>query len=246
MTRAATTIEVDRFWSSWLGCRPEDLARPGVRVVSCSESGSRQIVLFRRDPTCIVSVADPAGGELICEVENLVRGRSVAAIFTHEFWRERLGGRLRHSIGPAYTGCADESNFQPCDLHDARLLASRDLDGLRRLADACSETDWEHGDIRFDRPPVFACIEKDGVVAAASYEVWGARTAHIGVVTHPARRGRGFGKSVVAAAGRCALAKGLILQYRTLAANAPSVAIARSLGFQRHADTLSIRLGTDP
>ena len=38
------------------------------------------------------------------------------------------------------------------------------------------------------------------------------------------------------------LAMGGVLQYRTLEANLPSLAIARALGFQRFALTLAVRL----
>ena len=69
----------------------------------------------------------------------------------------------------------------------------------------------------------------------------GGRVAHIGVITHPGHRGKGHGKAVVAEVSRDALANGLTLQYRTLAANAPSVAIARALGFQHYADTIAVR-----
>ncbi|HUU59364.1 MAG TPA: GNAT family N-acetyltransferase [Phycisphaerae bacterium] len=111
------------------------------------------------------------------------------------------------------------------------------------MTNACGETEWEHSGIQFGRPPICGRFEGDTLVAAASYEVWGQRIAHIGVVTHPQHRGKGFGKSVVAAISKCALATRLILQYRTLADNAPSMAIARSFGFQPYARTISVGVG---
>jgi hypothetical protein len=50
---------------------------------------------------------------------------------------------------------------------------------------------------------------------------------------------RVFGSAVEQVIG---LAAGGVMQYRTLQANLPSVAIARSLGFQRFALTLAVRL----
>jgi hypothetical protein len=40
------------------------------------------------------------------------------------------------------------------------------------------------------------------------------------------------------------LAGGRVVQYRTLQANLPSVAVASKLGFQRFAQTLAVRLTT--
>jgi len=40
------------------------------------------------------------------------------------------------------------------------------------------------------------------------------------------------------------LAEGRVVQYRTLQANLPSVAIARKLGFRRFAHTLAVRLAS--
>ena len=243
MTKPQTLAEVDTFWASWLGCRLEEIASGAVRVAPCSETCHQQIFLFRRGLTCIVSVADPSGGRLIGEVKSIVKDRPVGEVFDDGFWKEQLGGRVQRIVGPAHIGYADESDFQSAASAEARVLDDNDEGELRRLATACEEPEWEHSGIEFARRPVFGCFEGDTLVAAASYEVWGARIAHVGVVTHPAHRGKGFGKSVVAGICRHALGEGLILQYRTLAANAPSVAIARSLGFQEYAETYAIRTG---
>jgi len=243
MTKPQTLVEVDTFWASWLGCPVEGLSGAGVRVVRCSETCRQQVFLFRRGLMCIVSVADLSGGRLVGQVASIVKDRPVGEVFDDGFWREQLGGRVQRLVGPAYIGYADESDFRSAASAESRILADGDEQGLRRLAAACEEREWEHSGIEFDRRPVFGCFERDTLVAAASYEVWGARIAHVGVVTHPAHHGKGFSKSVVAGICRHALGEGLILQYRTLVANAPSVAIARSLGFREYAETYAIRIG---
>ena len=82
-----------------------------------------------------------------------------------------------------------------------------------------------------------------GVLAAiAGYEVWGDAIAHISVVTHPAHRGRGLGAAAVSRIAAEALERGLLAQYRTLEANASSLAIADRLGFQPYARSLAVRL----
>jgi RimJ/RimL family protein N-acetyltransferase len=118
----------------------------------------------------------------------------------------------------------------------------QDLPELQRLAAACDRTAWEHSGIDPARPPVFGCFAGDRLAAAGMLERWGDRLLHVGIVTHPDYRGRGYGKAVVSAMTAHGLATGGVLQYRTLQANLPSVGIAQALGFQRFARTLAVRL----
>ena len=89
---------------------------------------------------------------------------------------------------------------------------------------------------------MFGCFAGDRLAAAGMLERWGDRLLHVGIVTHPGHRGRGYGKAVVSAMSAHGLAAGGVMQYRTLQANLPSVGIARALGFQRFALTLAVRL----
>jgi RimJ/RimL family protein N-acetyltransferase len=65
---------------------------------------------------------------------------------------------------------------------------------------------------------------------------------HIGIITHPAYRRQGHGRAVVSAISAYGLGVGLVPRYQALAANIPSVAIARALGFTHYATTLAVRL----
>ncbi len=80
------------------------------------------------------------------------------------------------------------------------------------------------------------------IVAAAGYERWGSHLAHIGVVTHPACRGRGYGRLVVREAARHALSQQLVPQYRTLIANAAAMRIGESLQFIKYGESIAARL----
>jgi predicted GNAT family acetyltransferase len=124
-----------------------------------------------------------------------------------------------------------------------RALTPEDEAALRSLADACEVEAWERAGIAFDEPNVLGCFVDARLVAAARYRpAWG-QTAHIGVVTHPAYRGRGYGRAVVSAATAQGLEAGFIVLYQTLVANAPSVALATGLGYQSYATHLAVRLG---
>jgi len=80
-----------------------------------------------------------------------------------------------------------------------RLLAGQDLAELERLAAACGATAWGHSGIDPARPPVFGCFAGEVLAAAGTLDRWGDRLLHLGIVTHPGYRGRGYGKAVVSA-----------------------------------------------
>jgi RimJ/RimL family protein N-acetyltransferase len=121
-------------------------------------------------------------------------------------------------------------------------LTDQDLPALRQLAAAAGPTAWAHSGIDPARPPVFGCYAGRTLAAAGMLEPWGARLRHVGILTHPAYRGRGDGKAVVSAMTAHGLAAGVVVQYRTLAGNVASVAIAHALGFRRFGQTLAVRL----
>ena len=82
------------------------------------------------------------------------------------------------------------------------------------------------------------------VAAARCRPGWG-ETAHVGVVTHPDHRGRGYGRAVVSATTAQALADGFIVLYQTALVNRPSVALATGLGYREYATHLAVRLAAE-
>jgi RimJ/RimL family protein N-acetyltransferase len=146
-------------------------------------------------------------------------------------------------IGPAYLGYADAQQFRPLIRHPTRLLTPSDSAALAAFATTVGTVAWEHSGLGEGSQPIAGFWQEERLVTAAGYTVWGATLAHIGVTTDPAVRGSGYGTSVVSAIGEHALENQYVLQYRTLHANRPSLAIAAALGFQAYATTLVIRLG---
>lgn len=82
----------------------------------------------------------------------------------------------------------------------------------------------------------------DSLCAVASYELWLPSIAHISVATHPDHRRRGFAQAAIQALATAAFARGLILQWRAVAWNTHSLALAQSLGFAYYGATLYVRL----
>ena len=77
-------------------------------------------------------------------------------------------------------------------------------------------------------------------LAAAGYRVWPASTAHVGVLTATAERGRGLARAVASAAVAHSLDSGLMPQWR--ARPEASRRVARALGFLELGSQLSLRL----
>jgi GNAT superfamily N-acetyltransferase len=161
-------------------------------------------------------------------------------LLTPAWWQRAIATTPHQAIGPAYLGYADAQQFRPVIRHPARLLTPADSAALAVFANAVEPVAWEHSGLDEGLQPIAACWEGDRIVAAAGYRVWGATLAHIGVTTHPAVRGSGYGKSVVSVISQHALERGCVLQYRTLQSNSSSLAIAGALGFQAYATTLYI------
>jgi GNAT superfamily N-acetyltransferase len=166
------------------------------------------------------------------------------AVFDPAVLRQVFEAAVDRVVGPAWLGYADHSDFRLSPPLGTRRLGGHDLPALRELAAACGPTAWAHSGIDPARPPVYGCYAGRTLAAAGMLEPWGERLLHVGIVTHPANRGRGYGTATVSAMTADGLAEGRVVQYRTLQANLPSVAIASKLGFQRFAHTLAVRLAS--
>src|SRR5918993_3135915 len=236
MPGPAGLAAVEAFWARRLGCTRADLRRPGLSLVE--GPGPSAFALLRAG---ILVVAVPPGRR--SAVAARLRGLTVAEAFAPSRLRVALGAGPSSVIGPAYQGFADAADYRPASTEGVRLLGEADRPALDALRLAAGPIAWEHSAVDPDRPPVFGRFAGGALVAAATLEDARAPVSSVGVLTHPGHRGRGHGRAVAAAATRAALDAGSVAHYQTLDANAPSVAIARALGFGRDATTLAVRPG---
>jgi len=235
MTPSSRT-RVDRFWAAHLGCAPNDLRR-STTIVVAGPSGYHGVHALRHADACILSVP-PAWLQRAARAAN---GRPAGQVFDAGFLRELFGEAVDRKIGPAFLGYADASCFRPADPRGSRLLLPQDEPALPRLAAACDPVEWDHSGIEWGAHPVYGCFDGEELAAAGTLEPWGADLLHVGILTHPARRGQGYGRAVVSAMTASGLEQERVVQYRTLRANAPSVAVAHALGFQEYGATLAVR-----
>jgi GNAT superfamily N-acetyltransferase len=237
---------VNIFWAAETGCRPEDFDTEALAVTERpSNDGSEYAQFFRRKRrlqiTCSASTVDI--------VRNATYGQAQDAIFDVAFVERALTGHIDRVLGPTYLGYLDALDSDRDDTNvrllsrddrDARLLSREDRDALSDLLGSVTAQDWEYSGLEPDQPIAGYFIGEE-LVSAAGYEVWGGEIAHICVLTRGDARGPGYGRACVRGITAHALKHGLIAQYQTLYENAPSLAIARSVGFEDYAARIYVR-----
>ena len=221
------------YWASHLGCSTEALFAQPLLIVSHGTDLADYdgiFALFRGGSAAVSFPPD-------C-VESL-RHLLPSPPLTPTSFADAFGGSSFTVIGPAYIGYAEVAGSVT---HPVRSLTGRDVSAAGALRAACPESEWEHGGSVVGEHPSSGVFVGSELVTLAGYEVWGGSIAHISVVTHPAFRGRGFGRSTVAHLAHVALVAGLVPQYRTLETNRASIRIAESLGFTHYATSVAVRL----
>jgi RimJ/RimL family protein N-acetyltransferase len=144
-------------------------------------------------------------------------------------------------LGPAALFYASPDAFRsvsPGALSVQQL--SGDHSDLRSLEEAAGEDAAEEAALREITSPAFVVHADGAVVAAAGYQSWPGRAAHLSVLTDPAWRGRGLAQVTASAAVAHALVAGLLPQWR--ARPFASRRVAAALGFQELGTQLSIKL----
>jgi GNAT superfamily N-acetyltransferase len=221
------------YWAAHLGCSTEALFAQPLHIVTHGTDLADYDGIFAlfRDGTATVSFPPDRAQAL----RRLLPSQPLTPVrFAVAF-----SGSSFTVIGPAYVGYAEV--IRPPS-HPVRSLTERDASKAVALRAACSRTEWEHGGSDVNAQPLSGVFVGTELVALAGYEVWGGVIAHISVITHPAFRSQGFGRSAVAHLADIALAGGLVPQYRTLESNLPSIRVAESLGFVHYASSVAVRL----
>jgi RimJ/RimL family protein N-acetyltransferase len=237
-----TQTALNQYWAAFFGLSPDGLAQPGVQVVPHAELEHYQgIFSFRRDATAIISTPP----DTFRHWHATLAGMPIERIGDAAAMARRCGIPLSRVIGPAPLAYADAATLRPLPTAGTRLLTSADEAAHAALEAACDPTEWAHGGSAFDVLPLVGRFVAGELVALAGYERWGVQIAHIGVITHPAQRRRGYGAEAVSLLAETVIARGMIAQYRTLRANSAARQLGASLGFMPYAETLALRLNAE-
>jgi GNAT superfamily N-acetyltransferase len=242
-TVSPKTIEIaDEYWAADLGCAREDLRPPEPRIQAHAGglTGYQGVFALTLGPAPIVSVPPELTGVVAPRAGEFV----AATVADPDALRSLLGpAAVAQIIGPAYLTYADASSLSNLDPGNARELTALDRGAFDGLKQACPAEDWDPKGFGLDGQHTFGAFRDDGaLLAVANFEIWGCRIAHLSVIAHPQARSQGHGRRAVAAAARCALADDLILQYRALKENLPSLRIAERLGFEMYGWSMAARL----
>jgi RimJ/RimL family protein N-acetyltransferase len=218
----------EEFWAERLGCAESRFAAPGLTLVA--HPAEAVFVLATR--SAVVVAAPDALHERLRAVADpralIVPARLRTLLPEHALLIGPACVAYRHDpVSPA---------SGPVEIHSA---GEERLGALRA---AVAPEEWRHANLEASEPPLFACEVDGAIAAAAGFQRLLDRVAHIGVLAHPAHRRRGLARRAVQSATALAQAHGLLAQYQTLDSNAPALAIAARLGFERFATTLAARL----
>ena len=228
--------ELDRFWAYELGITT-GLANT-ARIAFVAQSLYPGVQLFRNTEKVIIACP-------LMKLESLRRaaaGISAEELFSVAWLQRTLGDEAEKILGPADLNYADETNFRLPNRDDTRPLSQADSEAYRKLAAVLDPKEVEDSGFSPSAFPAFGAFSEGFLCSAASYKAWEPSIAHITIATHPNYRRRGFAKAAVGALARAAFDHGLILQWRALASNTASLALARELGFEYYGSTIFVRL----
>ncbi|WP_369143042.1 GNAT family N-acetyltransferase [Streptomyces sp. R44] len=147
---------------------------------------------------------------------------------------------VARTLGPATLAYASPEGFRPVTGPSPVERLPAGHPALRALEAAAGQEDSAEASLDEITSPAFVVREGGRVVAAAGYEGWPRRTAHISVLTAPQARGRGLARTAASAAVAHALAAGLLPQWR--ARPPASRRVAAALGFEELGAQLSLEL----
>jgi len=234
-------IRDDKFWADFLGVDP-DWGTTSVSVQAhVGLRGYRGLWCFRRNQRTVVSAPAP----WVPRITEVVVGRAHDDdLVLPTFWARALPHDFERGIGPVFQGCLDPARFKHKPDSSVRPVDDSDCIAVERFRIAC-DPDWNDGGL--DRAGLWkhAYFEDGLITAMGGYRGWSDDAGDPCVLTRSDARGRGRGAAVTAAVVAEALANGKLLLYQTLESNHPAVRIARSLGYDRYANHLAVRLSRE-
>lgn len=236
---------VDAEWLARFGLSPTALDRGEVHVVA-AEVGTNEAFSFQLDASCIVVVA----ADQLDAARSAMSGLDAASAFTPQALRKLVGPDAQVD-GPSWHSYVSERQFrgdrdpavEPVDGAHPELLAFLNDNDIEDWAESGFPLHPGSADRDTTR---FWVLRQDGcVVAAGNMTDWRRQPADVGVLTHPSLRGQGLATRVAASMVAEMLPIVEIARYRALASNLPSLAVARSLGFEFHGRNYRARRPTD-
>jgi GNAT superfamily N-acetyltransferase len=155
---------------------------------------------------------------------------------------DAFGPDFELAIGPAFQGAFREDALVPHAASDVRELVPTDRDAVERFQSECGASDWASSGLGQADRWRHAYFDGDKITAMAGYRARGEEVGDPCILTHPTFRGCGRGAAVARAVVAVARSNGKLVLYQTLESNEASVRLALSLGYERYANHVAIRL----
>jgi len=233
----------DVFWAEFLGVKPEDWSTPGIVYRShVGLSGFRGFWCFRRGERVVVSA--PSGW--VERMRLMFAGWDQARIMDPTSLAGAFGADFERSIGPAFQGCLEPAQFIHAEgAPHVRGLGPSDVAAVDLFRVACGASAWDASGLAEADLWRHAHFQDGKVTAVAGYRRRRGRAGDPCVLTHPEFRGQGQGAAVTRAVVSEALSNGELVLYQTLESNHAAVRLALSLGFERYANHVAVRLKRD-
>ena len=218
------------------------LQRPGVVVTPHAELGGyRGVWFFVRGDSAVVS----APPEWVARLEEKCGSTAAEELLSPASASRWLGPAAGQIVGPSFQGWLSAESFRPIASDGVRRLADSEAECVRAFQASCSHEEWEQGGINPVRADVWASFEEAQVVALGQLRSRPGNAVDPSIITHPEHRGHGHGLRLVSALVERGLAAERLILYQALMSNAPSISLARHLGFYHYATLLAVRLAPD-
>lgn len=234
-----------RYWSDFLGVQIGDAGGSASPEETETDivwhkglEGFNGIFIFRHGNRTVVS-APPE--RLRFAALRFSDGRALKA-FEADAVRAALGAAVADVTGPTILFYADDESLHPTPGPAVRPLEEADLDAYKEFLGAEDASDVEACGLSASTGNLFGCFLEGRLVSVAGYDVWGSVIGNIGVLTAKPVRKNGLALVTMAAAARDGIDRGLVMQYRAAANGNIAAHLARRLGFEEFARTISADL----
>lgn len=234
---------VNEQWCAQFGLTSAMLRHGGVHVAAAEPGARNEAMSFRLEKSCIVVARPP----MVDRARELVGSLDADAAFTRDVLH-RLVGPGCEIDGPSWHGYVTERTFRGGFDDDVARLERDDPRLLAFLREG-DPADWAESG--FPREPAAAdpvtttyhgIIEHGHLVGAGNMTEWRGRPADVGVLVARNARGGGLATRLAGAMVAEALLHVDVVRYRALVTNAPSLAVARRLGFEGYGANYRARL----
>jgi RimJ/RimL family protein N-acetyltransferase len=228
-------------WATYFEGKVEDFSQPGVGFYPRERYADLpgvfiwyigQQVLIEVNPAYQAEVEAVLGG---FAGDEPLSSQTFAKAWGEERIKEVDTGRLYYLYPP------DLVRLKPPPSFTSRQLTLADESLLANLLATSTPEEIDEADVAVDQDMAFGCFKDGELVAAASIYPWRG-FVDIGVLTHPAYRGKGLGKTVVSLLCQHVNLEDEIYQYRYNINNTGSKGIAKGVGFTPYFTQVSVWL----